>query len=93
MNHGGEVGMFVLWVIGDDGKRTERMQLSDSSRYYEPGSTHTIVLPGELVGRPTSVEVAWEYQTTLNPLTWRLITKPRVYIDSVVVKSLEKDHG
>lgn len=93
MSHGGEVGMFVLRVIGAEGRRTERMQLSENSRYYEPGSTHTIVLPGEIVGKPRAVEVAWEYQTTLNPLTWRLITKPRVYVDSVSVTSLESNHG
>lgn len=93
MSHGGDVGVFVLRVIGTDGRRTERMQFSESSRYYEPGSTHTIVLPGEVVGKPSAVEVTWEYQTTLNPLTWRLITNPRVYIDSVVVDSLEASHG
>ncbi|XP_011688302.1 PREDICTED: pancreatic lipase-related protein 2-like [Wasmannia auropunctata] len=93
LSHGGEVGMFVVSVIGTNGKRTERMQLSSTSKYYEPGSTHTIVLPGDVVGKPHSVEITWEYQTSVfNPLTWRLLTTPRAYIDSLVVKNLETDH-
>ncbi|XP_046476732.1 inactive pancreatic lipase-related protein 1 isoform X1 [Neodiprion pinetum] len=93
MNHGGEVGIFVLRVIGEDGRQTERMQFSEDSKYYGPGTTHTIVLPGEVVGKPKAVEVTWEYQVTFNPLTWRLITKPMVYLDSVVVDSLESNSG
>lgn len=92
--HGGEVGMFVVHVIGANGKRTERMQLSPTSKYYEPGSTHTIVLPGDIVGEPHSVEITWEYRTSVfNPLTWRLLHTPRAYIDSLAVKNLETDYG
>lgn len=91
--HGGEVGMFVLRVIGANGKKTERMQLSPTSKYYEPGSTHTIVLPGDVVGKPHSVEITWEYRTSVfNPLTWRLLHTPRAYIDSLTIENLETDH-
>lgn len=94
LSHGGEVGMFVVRVIGANGKKTERMQLSPTSKYYEPGSTHTIVLPGDVVGKPHSVEITWEYRTSVfNPLTWRLLHTPRAYIDSLTIKNLETDHG
>ncbi|XP_070153507.1 pancreatic lipase-related protein 2 isoform X2 [Polyergus mexicanus] len=91
--YGGEVGMFIVRAIGSNGKKTEKMQLSSASKYYEPGSTHTIVLPGDVVGKPNSVEITWEYQTSVfNPLTWRLLHTPRAYIDSLTIKSLETDH-
>ena len=92
--HGGEVGLFVVRVFGVNGKKTEEMQLSPTSKYYEPGSTHTIVLPGDVVGKPHSVEIIWKYETRVwNPLTWRLFHTPRVYIDMLTVKNLETDHG
>ena len=92
--HGGEIGLFVVRVIGVNGKKTEEMQLSPTSKYYEPGSTHTIVLPGDVVGKPHSVEITWKYETRVwNPLTWRLFQTPRVYIDMLTVKNLETDHG
>ena len=92
--HGGEVGMFVIHVIGPNGKQTERISLSANSEYYEPGTVHTVVLPGDVVGKPEAVEITWEYQTSVfNPLTWRLLHKPRAYIDSLTVDSLESGQG
>ncbi|XP_066603487.1 inactive pancreatic lipase-related protein 1-like [Prorops nasuta] len=94
LTHGGEVGMFVVRAVGLNGKRTEKMQLSTGSKYYEPGSVHTVVLPGETVGKLDHVEVSWEYQTSVfNPLTWRLFYTPRVYIDQLTIDSLESSHG
>ncbi|XP_032683043.1 pancreatic lipase-related protein 2-like isoform X2 [Odontomachus brunneus] len=94
LSHGGEVGMFVLHVIGTNGKRTEKLQLSSEPKYYEPGNTYTLVLPGNFVGKPQSVKITWEYRTSVfNPLTWRLFHTPRVYIDSLTVASLETDHS
>ena len=94
LDHGGEVGTFVIRVIGESKMKTERMQLSSHSKYYEPGSTYTVVLAGDVVGKPEAVEISWEYQTSfLNPLTWRLLHTPRVYIDSLTIDSLESSHG
>lgn len=94
VNHGGEVGTFVIKVIGAGGKISERLELSENSKYYEPGSTHTVVLPGEVVGKPEAVEITWEYQTSVfNPLTWRLLHKPKAYIDSLRIDSLEAGQG
>ncbi|XP_053979275.1 pancreatic triacylglycerol lipase-like isoform X1 [Hylaeus volcanicus] len=93
LDHGGEVGMFVIRVLGEN-KETEKMKLSSHSKYYEPGSTHVVVLAGEVVGKPEAVEISWEYQASVfNPLTWRLLHTPRVYVDSLVVDSLESAHG
>ncbi|CAK9806436.1 Pancreatic lipase-related protein 2 [Anthophora plagiata] len=94
LDHGGEVGTFVIKVLGEDNKKTEGMPLSLYSKYYEPGSTHTVVLAGDVVGKPEAVEILWKYQASVfNPLTWRLLHTPRVYIDSLRVDSLEASHG
>lgn len=90
MDHGGEIGTFVIRIIDATGTRTARIPLSSRSKYYEPGSNHTVVLPGDVVGKPEAVEISWEYQTSVfNPLTWRLLHTPRVYVDSLIVDSLE----
>lgn len=94
VDHGGDVGIFVIRVIGTGGKMSERIPLSDTSKYYEPGSSHTLVLPGDLVGKPEAVEITWEYQTSfLNPLTWRFLEKPKAFIDSLKIESLEFASG
>ncbi|XP_033196633.1 pancreatic triacylglycerol lipase [Bombus vancouverensis nearcticus] len=94
VDHGGEVGTFVLKVIGQNGEKSGRMPLSSQSTYYEPGSTHTVVLLGDVVGKLESVEISWEYRVSVfNPLTWRLLHTPRVYIDSLSVESLEAAHS
>ncbi|XP_076236592.1 pancreatic lipase-related protein 2 [Calliopsis andreniformis] len=94
LDHGGEVGTFVIRVIGENEKKTERIQLSSHLKYYEPGSIHTMVLAGDVVGKPEAVEISWEYQASVfNPLTWRLLHTPRVYIDSLTIESLESAHG
>lgn len=90
ISYGGEVGTFTIKVISTNGKQTEKMKLNQNSKYYEPGSVHTVVLPGEVVGKPDAVEITWEYQTSMfNPLTWRFLHTPRAYIDSLTVDSLE----
>lgn len=82
--------MFVIRVFGANGKVTERLALSENSKYYEPGTKHTVVIGGEVVGKVEAVEITWDYQTSMfNPLTWRLLHKPKAYIDSLTIKSLE----
>ena len=90
MNYGGEVGQFVIRVIGPNGKISDKIALTDNSKYYEAGSKHTIVVPGDLVGKVESVELTWNYHISMfNPLTWRLLQKPKAYVDSLSIKSLE----
>ncbi|XP_076756831.1 pancreatic triacylglycerol lipase [Xylocopa sonorina] len=94
LDHGGEVGMFAIKVLGENGEQTEKMPLSSQSKYYEPGSTHTVVLPGNVVGKPQMVEIVWEYHASVfNPLTWRLLHTPHVYVDSLRIDSLEVAYG
>ncbi|KAJ8687643.1 hypothetical protein QAD02_023437 [Eretmocerus hayati] len=90
MDYGGEVGRFVVRVMGLGNKNTSKISLDEHSTYYEPGTIHTTVIAGEIVGEVRKLELIWDYQASVfNPLTWRLLHKPKVYIDSVTVKSLE----
>lgn len=59
-------------------------------RYFEPGHEYSAVVGGKDAGIPTSATLHWKYITNpLNPLTWRILTSPRVYIQHIVVETLE----
>lgn len=71
---------------------TETMYMSEEASYMEPGKTYTAVMAGRNVGVPTHATLNWEYRTNpLNPLTWRILATPRIYVDYIVVESME--HG
>lgn len=58
--------------------------------HYAPGDTYLAVIPGQDVGIPEYAIVDWEYKMNfLNFLTWRLVATPRVYIESILVESME----
>lgn len=93
--HGGEIGIMSLILHSHFDERnrtmqTEKMQFSQDPVYYEPGYNYTAVMPGRDVGTPEQAILSWEYKSNpLNPLTWRILATPRVYIDSIMVESLE----
>lgn len=59
-------------------------------RYYEPGYEYTTVVPGRDVGTPRYAMLEWEYKANpLNPLTWRILSTPRVYVEYITIESLE----
>lgn len=60
------------------------------SRYYEPGLEYTAVTPGRDIGTPKYAYLEWEYKANpLNPLTWRILTTPRVYVEYITIESME----
>jgi hypothetical protein len=60
-------------------------------QYYEPGSEHRVTVPGDPVGKLESAILRWEYRTNpLNPLTWRFIATPRIYIGWMKIESIEE---
>ncbi|XP_053696867.1 pancreatic lipase-related protein 2-like [Sabethes cyaneus] len=88
--HGGEVGRFHLNIFGNKGEHSEKMAFTTDSELYEPGRNYTRVLAGRGVGKPRKITVSWEYNTSfLNPLTWRILSSPRVYVEYIVLQSLE----
>lgn len=63
---------------------------SFSCSHYEVGKMYTSVIPGKDVGIPQYVVINLDYEMNLlNILTWRIVETPRVYIEYVVVESLE----
>lgn len=90
--HGGEVGDMSIIIHADQYNATEKMRLSPEivSRYYEPGLEYTAVTPGRDIGIPKYAYLEWEYKANpLNPLTWRILTTPRVYVEYITIESLE----
>ncbi|KAL1375308.1 hypothetical protein pipiens_004702 [Culex pipiens pipiens] len=88
--HGGEIGKMSLEFFGEVRNRTQRMEFSKDPLYFEPGKNYSAVMAGKDVGLPRKALVSWEYKTNpLNPLTWRLLAAPRVYVAYIVVQTLE----
>lgn len=88
--HGGEVGMIWVTIHGEKNTSTE-IKLSEVVQYYEPGQSYHSTVAGSPVGKLQSITLKWEYHTSpWNPLTWRIITTPRIYIAWMQVESLEE---
>lgn len=88
--HGGEIGIMSIMLESHQGKRTDKMPFTKKATYYEPRKNYTAVVAGKEIGIPKYATLNWEYKTNpLNPLTWRLLTSPRVYVESVIIESLE----
>ncbi|KAH8275908.1 hypothetical protein KR026_012470 [Drosophila bipectinata] len=94
--HGGEVG--ILSVRVHDGKTThkkkrastELMKFSTKSMYFEPGYEYKAVVAGRDLENPEYATVHWEYPTSiLNPLTWRILSSPRIYLEYILIEVME----
>lgn len=89
--HGGEIG--IMSIIIHSLQRTietEKLPFTEAPMFYEPGRNYTSITPGKDVGVPRYATLNWEYRTNpLNPLTWRILSSPRVYIDYVILETLE----
>jgi hypothetical protein len=60
-------------------------------QYYEPGSEHQVTVAGDPVGKLESATLRWEYRTNpLNPLTWRFIATPRIYIGWMQIENIQE---
>ncbi|XP_017778462.1 PREDICTED: pancreatic triacylglycerol lipase [Nicrophorus vespilloides] len=90
--HGGEIGQ--LWFVFHDttdgrGEKTERAALNPGG-YHEPGALYTAVVPADFIHSIRGVEVEWDYHSNVfNPLTWRILASPRVYISKIKIEALE----
>lgn len=88
--HGGEIGIMSIIITSHANDETEKLPFSKEPTYYEPGFKYTSVIPGKTVGIPRYATLNWEYNSNpLNPLTWRILSSPRVYIDHIIVESME----
>lgn len=90
--HGGEIGTLSVRLHSHRKRYTDKIKFSAEPRYFEPGLEYTAMVPGRDLNHPTYAAVFWEYQTNLlNPLTWRILSSPRIYLDYIVIESMEKD--
>ncbi|XP_013099645.2 pancreatic triacylglycerol lipase [Stomoxys calcitrans] len=92
--HGGEIGTLSLRLHSKSKKHeTETMQFSPEPKFFEPGYEYSSMVVGHHIKDPVYASVFWEYQTSLfNPLTWRLLTSPRIFISYIIIESLESPH-
>ncbi|XP_035795010.1 pancreatic triacylglycerol lipase-like [Anopheles albimanus] len=106
VHHGPEMGRIVLQLITADGLRSVELYFNDHEIMFEPGSRYsrvvTVLRSGEAGARHESYDVArtdtvaasWEYETSLlNPLSWRLIATPRVYLESLTIQPVTGGDG
>lgn len=91
--HGGEIGTISVRLHSNtrSKKLTDHIRFSEKPMYFEPGFEYSALVPGKDVHDPASyASVYWEYQTNfLNPLTWRILSAPRIYLDYIIIESLE----
>ncbi|XP_063705168.1 pancreatic lipase-related protein 2 [Culicoides brevitarsis] len=92
--HGGEVGKLKIVLYGKDRRnhtlKTEEMFFSEDPKLFEPGHKNTSVVAGSDVQAPIHAILEWKYSTNpLNPLTWRLLKSPRIYLADITIESLE----
>ncbi|XP_039961504.1 pancreatic lipase-related protein 2 [Bactrocera neohumeralis] len=91
--HGGEIGTISLRLHSKtrSKKLTDHIRFSEKAMYFEPGFEYSALVTGKGVPDPASyASVYWEYQTNfLNPLTWRILSAPRIYLDYIMIESLE----
>lgn len=73
-----------------DGKGFKSEAAAFKGGYHEPGKTYTGVIASDEVHNVKAVEVEWKYNSSLfNPLTWRILASPRIYLKSITIESLE----
>lgn len=90
--HGGEIGqlLFKMYGLMNDKEISSDTVALNSGGYHQPGVIYTALVAANEVPSIKYVEVEWNYQTNVfNPLTWRIIASPRIYITEVTVRSLE----
>lgn len=92
VQHGGEVGqLFFTMHSTTDGKGPKSNTVPlNSGGYHEPGQIYTAVIPTSEIPKLKAVEVEWRYKSSVfNPLTWRILAVPMIYIEKVTVDALE----
>jgi len=96
--HGGEVGILSIQLHDALQKKgakkeraaTEMMKFSTKAMYFEPGYEYKALVAGRNLQEPEYATVNWEYPTNiLNPLTWRILSAPRIYLEYILIEAME----
>ncbi|KAG5898143.1 hypothetical protein JTB14_034000 [Gonioctena quinquepunctata] len=91
--HGGEIGqLFLTMHSTSDGRGQKSAPIGFFNGFHEPGGLYRGVVATDGVPNLKAVEIQWKYDSSmLNPLTWRLLSAPRIYLKKVLVEALEID--
>lgn len=91
-SHGGEIGTLSMIVHSSQiPKKSGKIPLTPVPQYYEPGKNYTSMTIGDDVPTPKFVTLIWDYKTNpINPLTWRILASPRLYIEFIVLETMEQ---
>lgn len=89
--HGGEIGQLILTMHSTtDGHGSKSSPVGFISGYYEPGGIYMQVVATDEIKNLKAVELEWKYNSSLfNPLTWRILDTPKIYLSKITVESLE----
>lgn len=89
--HGGEIGqLYFTMHETSDGKGPRSSAAGFISGYYGPGDKLQKVIVADEVNNMKAIEVVWKYNSSLfNPLTWRILSNPKIYIDAIEIEALE----
>ncbi|XP_068630402.1 pancreatic lipase-related protein 2-like [Battus philenor] len=91
--HGPDVGRISIVLVDKNNSKSDAKFIDDEQKYYKPGDFETKMVPFKDTGYPPmSVLVEWKYETNLfNPMTWRLLKSPSIYIEHLKISSIEYD--
>ena len=88
LRQGGDRGNFKMILNGENGS-TLNLLLNKQETYFEPGRTYHFVTITKDIGHVKSADLTWEYaQHPLNPLTWRLTSDSKMYVNRVEIAQL-----
>ncbi|CAL4120473.1 unnamed protein product, partial [Meganyctiphanes norvegica] len=87
--HGGDIGIFHIIFHGALGV-SERIQLNPEEIFMEPGNEYTYIIGVPDLGHLEFAILEWNYITAYyNPLAWRLLSAPSVYVNRIQINSIE----
>ncbi|CAG9760514.1 unnamed protein product [Ceutorhynchus assimilis] len=93
--HAGEIGQLMFTMHSTtDGSGFKTAPAGFVSGYYEPGGIYMKVVATDEVMDLKAVEVEWRFNSSLfNPLTWRFLSKPKIFLTKIIVWGLENQQS
>ncbi|XP_042218331.1 uncharacterized protein LOC121863643, partial [Homarus americanus] len=87
--HGGDIGVFHITLFGQHGA-SPRLKLNPEEMFFEPGNVYSYMIGTADLGHLHYVVLEWSYVTAYyNPLSWRLLSNPVVYVNRIHIDSIE----
>lgn len=89
--HGPDMGKLSFYLIDKNKNKSDHIFFNEEQKYFKPGDLETKLVPVKDTGHPPIfVIVEMKYDSSLfNPMTWRLIKSPSIYIEYLKFSSLE----